>query len=443
MDHFANASCDPVSICHVADRAHDVDQKSGLRQIKAARCRKAHQEAMTAIPRLKPYAGPALLSYGFRPFFLLGSAWAGLEVLVWLPLFYGELSMETAFSGRDWHVHELLFGYVPAIVAGFLLTAIPNWTGRLPLQGPPLAGLVATWLAGRLAVTLSGSIGWLAAAIVDSAFLLLMVAAVMREIVAGKNWRNLKIAGMLGALALANVAFHLEAHFTGIAAYATRAAIAVTLLLIMVVGGRIIPSFTRNWLARRGPGRLPVAFDRQDRNYILFSACSLVLWVAMPDELPSGVMLIAAAAVNVVRLYRWAGERTIADRLVLVLHVGYLFVPIGFLLNGLAAFDVVTASAGIHAWTVGAIGIMTLAVMSRASLGHTGRELVASWGLQAVYAVAVLAAVTRVCAAEHPSWGEVLLPLSGLAWSGAFLGFAALYGPLLCLPRRTPIGTIR
>src|SRR5690348_3843972 len=162
---------------------------------------------MTAVPRLRAYAGPAVLSYGFRPFFLLGSIWAGLEVLVWLPMFQGALSFETAFSPRDWHVHELLFGYIPAIVAGFLLTAIPNWTGRLPLQGRPLAVLVAAWLAGRVAIALSAGIGWIAAAVVDEAFLLLMVAAVTREIVAGKNWRNLKMAAMLGLLAAANLAF--------------------------------------------------------------------------------------------------------------------------------------------------------------------------------------------------------------------------------------------
>ena len=172
---------------------------------------------MTAIPRLKPYAGPAVLSYGFRPFFLLGSIWAGLEVLAWLPMFYGELSVATAFSPRDWHVHELMFGYVPAVIAGFLLTAIPNWTGRLPLQGNPLLVLILAWLAGRYGVTFSASIGWIGAAVLDCSFLALMALAVAREIVAGKNWRNLKIVALLGLLAVANIAFHLEAHFEGMA----------------------------------------------------------------------------------------------------------------------------------------------------------------------------------------------------------------------------------
>jgi len=394
---------------------------------------------MTAIPHLKPYAGPAVLSYGFRPFFLLGSIWAGLEVLAWLPMFYGELAVATAFSPRDWHVHELMFGYVSAVVAGFLFTAIPNWTGRLPLQGKPLLILILAWLAGRYAVTFSTSIGWIGAAVLDCSFLVLMALAVAREIVVGKNWRNLKIVALLSLLGVANVAFHLEAHFNDIALYSTRLAIAVVLMLIMVIGGRIIPSFTRNWLARQPSGRLPAPFGRFDESCLLMSAGGLVLWVAVPDELPTGAMMVAVAAFNFVRLCRWAGDRTFPDRLVLVLHVAYFFVPAGFLLNGLAAFGVVGSSAGIHAWTAGAMGIMTLAVMSRASLGHTGRELVASPMLQAAYAAATIAALTRICAALHPQWSDTLLPVAALAWAVAFLGFAALYAPLLLLPKRRTI----
>jgi uncharacterized protein involved in response to NO len=393
---------------------------------------------MAAIPRLKPYAGPAVLSYGFRPFFLLGSIWAGLEVLAWLPMFYGELSVASAFSPRDWHVHELLFGYVPAIVAGFLLTAIPNWTGRLPLQGRPLAVLVAAWLGGRFVVTLSVSVGWVGAAIVDCGFLLLVVIAIAREIFAGKNWRNLKIVGLLGLLTMGNIAFHIEAHLEGVALYTTRVGLAVTLTLIMVIGGRIIPSFTLNWLARRGPGRLPLPFAGFDEDCIVLSVCSLVLWVVIPYEVTTGAMMIVAAVFNAARLCRWAGDRTTPDRLVLVLHVSYAFVPLGFLLNGLAAFGLVASSAGIHAWTVGAIGIMTLAVMSRASLGHTGRKLVASPALQATYGLVVGAALARICAALHPEWDNALLPVAAVAWAAGFLGFAALYAPLLCQPKRKP-----
>lgn len=391
---------------------------------------------MVAVPRLKPYAGPALLSYGFRPFFLLGSLWAGIEVLAWLPLLYGDMSIPTALSARDWHVHELLYGYLPAIIAGFLLTAIPNWTGRLPLQGQPLAVLVITWLAGRYVVAFSGSIGWIGATIVDVAFLALMTGAVAREIIAGKNWRNLKIVALLGLLAIGNLGFHLEAHFEGIAVYATRAGIAVVLMLIMVIGGRIIPSFTRNWLMRREPGRLPAAFGRFDVACLVVSGASLAAWCVAPEAAATGLGLLAAAAANILRLSRWAGDRTLADRLVLVLHVGYAFVPLGFLLGGLAAFGNVMPSAGIHAWTTGAMGIMTLAVMSRASLGHAGRALVASPALQIVYFAALAAAVARIGADIIFDWREPLLYFAAFSWAAAFLGFAGLYAPLLCLPRR-------
>src|SRR5262245_44452577 len=142
---------------------------------------------MAPIPRLRPYRGPAILSYGFRPFFLLGSLYAALAILAWLPILHGELEDATAFSPRDWHVHEMLFGYVAAVVTGFLLTAIPNWTGRLPIQGMPLLLLIATWVAGRIAVTSSAWIGWMAAAAIDVAFLLLLAAAATREIVVGRN----------------------------------------------------------------------------------------------------------------------------------------------------------------------------------------------------------------------------------------------------------------
>jgi len=391
---------------------------------------------MAAVPRLKPYAGPALLSYGFRPFFLLGSIWAALEIMAWLPILHGQLSLASSFSPRDWHVHELLFGYVPAIVAGFLLTAIPNWTGRLPLQGGPLGGLVLAWLSGRYAVTFSAEIGWIGAMLMDSAFLWLMTAAVAREIVAGRNWRNLKIVVLLGLLAADNLAFHLEAHFDGLAAYSTRLAIAVILTMIMVIGGRIIPSFTRNWLVRQSPGRLPAPFGSLDEECLVTSVCALILWVCVPNEAPTGVMMIVAGLFNLVRLARWAGERTLPDRLILVLHAGYAFVPLGFLLGGLAAFDLVTSGAGIHAWTAGAIGMMTLAVMSRASLGHTGRPLAASVGLQLVYVAALAAAASRLCAEFHAGWADFLLIVATVTWVTAFLGFAALYGPILCTTRR-------
>jgi len=397
---------------------------------------------MAGIPRLREYRGPAILSYGFRPFFLMGAIYAALAVLIWLALFSGRIELASVFIPRDWHVHEMLYGFVPAVVTGFLLTAIPNWTGRLPIQGLPLLALFGTWIAGRAAVLMSSSIGWIATAAIDVAFLVLVASAAAREIVVGSNWRNLKVVSILSLLAAGNLLFHLEAHFNGSADYAIRLGIGTMVLLISLVGGRVVPSFTRNWLARRDsarqtPGRLPRPFERFDAITVAVSAVALVLWIALPFERATGVLLMFAGLMQLVRLVRWAGDRTVGDRLVLVLHVGYAFVPLGFFLVGGAALGLVPPGAGIHAWTGGAVAMMMLAVMTRASLGHTGRELIASAGTQAVYAAALVAALTRICAAMHPERADILLSISGAAWAAAFLGFAALYGPMLCSGRGT------
>lgn len=393
---------------------------------------------MTGIPRLRDYGGPVFLSYGFRPFFLFGAIYAGLGILAWLPMFNGELELSTAFSPVDWHVHEMLYGYLPAVVTGFLLTAIPNWTGRLPLQGMPLLVLVTVWVAGRIAVTLSGEIGWLLAAIVDVSFLALVVAATAREIVVGENWRNLRVVGLITLLVAGNIAFHVEAHVRGTAEYGARMGIAAIVLLIVVIGGRIVPSFTRNWLARENPGRLPAPFGRFDVAVIGLTAATLALWIAQPFGLPTAAALAITAVLNFVRVARWAGDRTWRERLVLILHLGYVFVPLGFLLASAAALDVVAPSAGVHAWTVGAAGTMTLGVMTRATLGHTGNTLTASAVTQAVYAAILIAALARICASLEPAWSQALLPVAAFAWCIAFFGFVASFGPMLVGKRATP-----
>jgi len=390
---------------------------------------------MSPVPRLRPYAGPALLSYGFRPFFLLGSIFAGCAVLAWLPAFYGELTISTAFVPRDWHLHEMIYGYAAAVVTGFLLTAVPNWTGRLPVQGGSLAVLLALWLGGRIAVLLSAHIGWAAAAAIDLAFLAGVAAVVAREIVAGRNWGNLKVLGVISVLMAGNLVFHLEAHVRGVADYGIRLGIAAVLMLIMIVGGRIIPSFTRNWLARENPGRLPAPFGRFDVASLAIGAFALVMWIVLPFASVTAVALLVAAFAHAARLARWAGDRTLRDRLVVVLHAGYAFVPVGFLLVGLGALGIVAPSAGIHAWTVGAIGTMTLAVMTRASLGHTGHELKASWPTQTIYALVLISATARIVAALLPLSVDLLLHVAACAWAAAFLGFALAFGRLLLAPR--------
>lgn len=393
---------------------------------------------MNPIPRLKPFSGPALLSYGFRPFFLAGAIYAGLGILIWLPFFTGAMTVPTALSPIDWHIHELLYGFLPAIVTGFLLTAIPNWTGRLPLQGGPLAVLLTTWIAGRVAIWTSGVIGPPLAAAIDLLFLLLVAAATAREVIAGRNWRNLPPIFFVLVLLGGNAMFHIEDYQSGNAEFGTRLGIAAAVGLISLIGGRLIPSFTRNWLARENPGRLPVPFGRFDKAAMVLSILTLIVWIANPGWPGTAVLMLAAAVAQATRLARWAGDRTVRDSLVLILHVGYAFVPIGFLLLALAALfpQAVPVSAGIHAWTVGAIGTMTLAVMTRASLGHTGQPLRAGLLSQAIYAAVVLAAVLRITATLLPDAMITLLHAAGAAWVAAFWLFAVGYGPLLMRRRK-------
>lgn len=383
-----------------------------------------------ALSRRRDFAGPAFLSYGFRPFFFGAGLWAACGILLWLPQYYGSFALPTAFGALDWHIHEMLFGYVAATVAGFLLTAVPNWTGRLPVNGAPLAALAALWVAGRVAMATSALIGPPLAAVIDIAFLVALAGVAAREIVAGKNWRNLRVLVVVSALAAGNILFHVEAIRSGAADYGVRLSIGAVILLITLVGGRIVPSFTNNWLARNNPGRLPVPFARFDALCIAAGAAALVAWTVAPLDAVSGVLLAAAGCAHLARLVRWAGDRTIANRLVLVLHVAYVFVPAGFLLLAAAVFvPAIVPSAGIHAWTAGAIGLMTLAVMTRASLGHTGHALVASAGTQAIYALAFIAALLRVAAALTGQ--AMLVDLAGLVWIAAFAGFLLAYGPLL------------
>ncbi len=385
------------------------------------------------------HSGPTILSYGFRPFFLLGAIWAASVVALWLPMLGGTLTVPTAFSPLEWHVHELVYGYVPSIVAGFLLTAIPNWTGRLPVTGRPLLALVATWAAGRLAILASARIGALLAALVDLLFLGCLAGVIAREIVAGRNARNVKILALVALLLIGNAVFHWEATTHAGGGYGMKVGIGVIVLLITLIGGRIIPSFTRNWLVHQPPGwlpGLPAPFGRFDVVCLGAGGLAIACWIARPDAWLTAASAAVAGGLHTVRLARWAGYRTIGEPLVLVLHAAYAFVPIGFFLLSLAiaAPSFVLPSGALHSWTVGAIGTMTLAVMTRASLGHTGQALVASRSTQFIYAAIVVAAAARVLSACN-LWREMTLSISATCWVLAFGGFVLTFGPLLSKPR--------
>ena len=265
----------------------------------------------------------------------------------------------------------MLFGFVVAAIAGFLLTAIPNWTGRMPLQGVPLAVLVGVWLIGRLAVGASAWIGAGIAAVLDLSFLTLLLGVVLREILAGRNWRNLPMPVVLGGLLVANALTHADA--VGLAAtgpLGQRLGIGIVILLIGLVGGRIIPSFTLNWLKKQGESNLPASFGALDRGALGLAAAALAIWVVAPESLLGGAALIAAGVASLVRLARWRGHLTLAEPLVWSLHLGFAWVGVGLLLVGLSAFlPDVPLAAGLHALTVGAMGGMTAGGDDASDLG--------------------------------------------------------------------------
>lgn len=389
---------------------------------------------MTTAAARRAYAGPSLFSFGFRPFFLLACAWPALTVPMWVLAYLGYPPFAGVLT-RDWHVHEMLFGYLSGVMAGFLLTSIPNWTGRLPVLGAPLALLVGLWVAGRLAMVAAPQAVW--AAVVDAAFLVVFALIVWREVLAGRNWRNLPVCALVTLLALANIGVHSRPLQPDLAAGAERLALGVAAMMIALIGGRVTPSFTRNWLAARKEPWLPAGESRFDLAVLAITGLALATWVVAPASALAGGGLVLAGAGGLTRLSRWRGTKTLAEPLVWVLHAGYGWLGAALTLMGAAALwpARVPSSAGIHALTVGAVGMMTLAMMTRAILGHTGRAREAGKGTLAIYLFAGVAAVVRIAAAFAPAHQALLLGLSATAWSLAFGGFVVLYGPMLVGPR--------
>jgi len=378
-----------------------------------------------------------LLSGAFRPFFLLAALWMAGSIVVWVPLYMGHATLPTAFAPRDWHIHAMLFGGVPAIIAGFTLTAVSSWTGRPTIVGWPLAILVLIWLAGRIAITVSALIGPVAAGVIDLAFPLTLATVLGREVMLAGSWRNLRVVGLILLLGLADAGFHLEAGWHGLADVSARAALSAVLMLILLMGGRITPAFTRNWLKARGDSRLPTPFNRFDAAAMIVSGIAFVCWTVGPTWFGSAVGLALAGVSTAARLTRWRGLATCSEPLLLVLHVAIGSISVGFIVEALAILwpGVVDPTAAVHLWTAGSVGLTVLGVMTRVSRGHTGRPLVAGKLELVIYALVSVGALLRMAA---PYAGEAYLHVigcAGLLWAAAFLTFAIGYAGILVGPR--------
>jgi len=378
-----------------------------------------------------------MLQNSFRPFFMAAGLWATLAVPFWLMNYVGLLVLPAGFDGLLWHRHEMLFGFAGAAMAGFILTAIPNWTGRLAVSGWRLGLLVAFWLAGRLAFLGAAWIGSMAAAILDLSFLTALTAMIARELVSGRNWRNIPVLVVISFFTLGNWLVHFE--IIGIAETAEigiRLSTFVLAILIAVIGGRIVPSFTRNWLVRRGAAVLPEPIGRFDTVALMVLIVFVIAQVLAPGHPLTSILAVLAGGLHGFRLLRWKSWTVFAEPLMWVLHLGYAWLAAALVLIGLAGLtEIVPATAAIHALTTGAFGTMILAVMSRASLGHTGRELTATPGTTVVFILATIAAILRVGEPFLNDHNLYAIWISAIAWTAAFGLFTILFFPVFTQPR--------
>lgn len=397
-----------------------------------------------------PARYPAILAYGFRPMFFLAACQASLAVPVFLILWLGLEIPTIGIAPMVWHAHEMLYGFGAAVLAGFLMTAVPNWTGMTPVRGWRLLALALLWLAGRLAFWFSGLLPAIAVAAVDLAFLPALALAVGPAIVGARNRRNYVFFVLLAVLVAGNAAMHAELLSLGlpealdIGRRGQFLALDIFTLMIVVIGGRIVPAFTGNFLrvaALTDERTSPVLAARPllDRFCIGLLAVTVLADAALGDRnLVVGALCVLAATANGLRLTGWKGWSVRREPLLFVLHVGYFWLVLGLAVRGLDIFFGFFAGvAGLHALTIGAIGTMTMAVMSRAALGHTGRPMQASPLLLLAFVLVSCAALLRLAGAlpKLAAVSQELLMASAFAWTVAFALFAAILLPMVSRPR--------
>jgi uncharacterized protein involved in response to NO len=380
-----------------------------------------------APPGPPPRGWPAL-RLGFRPFYLAAALAAVAAMALWPAVFMGRVRPASGLAPTLWHAHEMIFGVMMAVVTGFLFTAGKTWTGLATPRGPALGALVALWLAGRCAGLLAPA--W-AFALLDGAFLPIVAAVFVRLLARAGQWRNAGVALVLSVLAAADLAFQAAVLAGAMvdAMRALQAALGLLLLLESLIGGRVIPAFTRS----ANPGVRLREQRALDRVAIASSALGLGLWLL---ELPGAAPVLAlAAASQAARLLGWKPWVARRRPILWILHLAYGWIPVGLALLALAAAGAVARSAGVHALAVGATGGLVLGMITRTARGHTGRLLQASRTEVAAYAALMLAAILRVTAALVPSCFTPLVCSAGVAWIAAFALYLVRFAPWLVAPR--------
>jgi uncharacterized protein involved in response to NO len=377
----------------------------------------------------RPGGASALLALGFRPFYLLAAAFAAVSIPVWVASYYGVAGPFQV--GLAWHIHEMLFGFVVAVVIGFLYTAGRNWTGLWTPRGAWLGAIAGLWIAGRAAMFAAPPA---LAAAVDLAFLPVAAWPMYRVLKRSGNKRNMFLVGLLGLLALANVVYH--ASVLGWLAVAPArpvyAAIIVVVVLEAAIGGRVIPMFTNNGV----PGVKTVTDPRIDRAALACTAAAGAAWAFALPALLTAALALAAAAAQGLRLRGWKPLCTVHNPLVWILHASYAWIPFGFVMLALSQFGLVPVSAAVHVFAVGALAGLILGMITRTALGHTGRALAAGRAETAMYVLIQLGVVVRLVAALSPdSARDAALIGAAVCWSAAFILYLIVYGPYLARPR--------
>jgi len=375
-----------------------------------------------------------LFALGFRPFFLAAAIFAVGLMAQWVLTFVGNREFANYYGAIGWHSHEMIFGYAVAVIAGFLLTAVRNWTDVQTAAGASLAGLTALWFVARLIPFFPGAFPPWLIAVVDIAFLPVLAVALSIPLLRSGQRGNLIFLPLLGALALANFLVHLEltGYTEGSARAGTFLALNLIILLIVIMGGRVIPFFTERALAGVIPKRRPAIEWLSPASATAFVITDLLL----PNSMLAGGLAALAAVSNGIRLIGWYTNRFWRVPLLWVLHLGYAWVVVGFCLNALAAIGLISLQFIVHAFTVGGISVLTLGMMARVSLGHTGRPLKAARPVVVAFVLVNLAAVLRgILPIVFPQWLPQLVALSGGLWVAAFSLFFLIYFPILTQPR--------
>jgi uncharacterized protein involved in response to NO len=388
-----------------------------------------------APPERKARSAPMpLFSLGFRPFYLLAAATAFLLVPCWVLVYLGFLPVHAAFGGVDWHAHEMIFGYTVAVLVGFLYTAVPNWTGIPTPRGAALAGLAALWLLGRIAMLAGGALPAVLVGAIDVAFLPLAALGVLVPLWRKRNWRNIGFPiGML-VLAALNLAMHLEAAGTiATGGSPVQLALAIFTLVLVVMTARVVPFFTGNALPHAGARRLELL----DRASLVFVVLSLAASWLRPEGPAAGLLALTAGALLLARMVPWRPIAAFANPMLWVLHLGHLWLALAFVLRGAMALGVdMIPSIPDHALTVGAIGGLTLGMMARSGLGHSGRRIAAGpWLATAFVAINVAAWARSIAPLLVPSHLPYALGISSVAWMVAFGAFLVVLAPVCVRPR--------